>query len=167
MSTLSLYHIASHLEPLLENGINEDGEISDELALVLAEFEGKGASVTAYILNMDRNAQMIRHAAEQMAKRAEPLERKAERMRQYLAEQMKRTGITEIVANDQSFSAKLQIERDASVDIFDAAQVPTEYLTMPKPVEPKPNKTLIAAAIKAGKDVAGARIVKRDRLTLA
>ena len=166
MTTLSLYSAADTLAPLLDQ-IDEDGVMSEELASALSVFEGKGAAVTAYILNMDRNAEMIRHAAEAMAKRAEPLEKRSERLRVYLADQMKRAGITEIVANDQSFSATLHIERDASVEIFDPAQLPVEYMTVPKAPEARPNKTAISSAIKAGKEVAGARIVKRDRLTLS
>ena len=166
MTTLSLYSAADVLAPLLDQ-IDEDGVMSEELATALTVFEGKGAAVTAYILNMDRNADMIRHAAEQMAKRAEPLEKRASRLREYLADQMKRTGITEIVANDQSFSAKLYIERDASVEVFDAKQVPLNYMAPPKVSDPMPDKKRIAAAIKAGETVPGARIVKRDRMVIA
>ena len=165
MTTLSLYSAADQLAPLLDQ-IDEHGEMSEELAAALTVFEGKGAAVTAYILNMDRNAEMIRHAAEQMAKRAEPLEKRAERLRSYLHDQMKRTGITEIVANDQSFSAKLYIERDSSVEVFDANQVPLTFMAPPKVSSPAPDKKRIAAAIKDGQTVPGARIVKRDRLVL-
>lgn len=167
MTTLSLYSAADALAPLLDQIDFETGEMSEELAHALTVFEGKGAAVTAYILNMDRNAEMIRHAAEQMAKRAEPLERRAERLRTYLADNMKRTGITEIVANDQSFSAKLYLERDASVDVFDSIQVPLGFMAAPKISASMPDKKRIALAIKEGQTVPGARIVKRDRLVIA
>ena len=167
MTTLSLYSAADQLAPLLDQIDHETGEMSEELANALCVFEGKGAAVTAYILNMDRNAEMIRYAAKQMAERAEPLEKRASRLREYLAEQMKRTGITEIVASDQSFSATLYIERDASIDVFDAKQLPEAFMQPPKVVAAAPDKRAIAAAIKRGEDVPGARIVKRDRLTLS
>ena len=50
--------------------------------------------------------------------------------------------------------------------VFDAAQVPVNYMTDPKPPEPAPDKALIKKALKDGFDVPGARIVKRDRLEI-
>jgi hypothetical protein len=168
MSNLSLYKIADTISDLLDNGIDEDGVMSEELGAALGQFEDKGQAVTAYILNCDANAAMIRVASCAMAKRAEPLEKRAMRLRQYLAENMKRTGITQISASDGSFEAKLLLERDVSVDVFDSDQLPADYWRTPEPKPPvaAPDKKLIAAAIKDGFTVPGARIVKADRLVL-
>lgn len=84
----------------------------------------------------------------------------------YLAFNMKRTGTTEIAANDGTFKVKLLIDRDAAVEIYDDKQIPAQFMTTPKPPEPKPSKTEIAKAIKAGIEVPGARIIKRDRLEI-
>jgi hypothetical protein len=165
MFAISLYKAAEELAPLLDT-IDEDGCIPPELEAALAQFEGKGLSVTAYILNCDRTAQMIHDAAETMDKRAAPFEKRAERLRQYLADNMKRTGITDLTCAE--FSAKLQIERDASVEVFDDKQIPAAYMRTPepKPPVPTPDKKAIKAALDAGADVPGARIVKKDRLTI-
>jgi hypothetical protein len=98
--------------------------------------------------------------------RRKALELRQDKLREYLAFNMKRTGLTELKANDSTFSAKLYIERDASVDIFDEKQIPQEYMTKPKPPKPAPSKTEIRKALDAGKDVPGARVVKKDRLEL-
>lgn len=162
---ISLYSAANELAPLLDQ-IDEDGVISDELAAALAQFEGKGVAVTAYILNCEAAAKMIHDAAAAMAKRAAPIENRAKRLREYLADGMKRTGITEITCPE--FSAKLQIERDASVDVFDVAQLPADYMRYPEPKPPvaAPDKALIKKALDDGFDVPGARIVKKDRLVI-
>lgn len=160
---ISLYQAADQLGPLLDL-IDEDGCIPEATAAALAQFEGKGLSVTAYILNCEAQAQMIIDAAKKMQERAKPLQNRANRLRSYLADNMKRTGITEIKCPE--FFAKLEIERDASVDIFDVKQIPPDYLREPKPVEPAPDKTLIKKAIGDGFEVPGARIVKNDRLTI-
>jgi hypothetical protein len=107
MFAISLYKAADELAPLLDT-IDEDGCIPPELEAALAQFEGKGLSVAAYILNCDRTAQMIHDAAETMDKRATPFEKRAERLRQYLADNMKRTGVTDITCAE--FSAKLQAD---------------------------------------------------------
>jgi len=165
MQTISLYKAADELAPLLDL-IDEDGVIPPELETALAQFEGKGLSVTAYILNCEKSAQMIHEAAMAMDKRATPLENRATRLRQYLADSMKRTGITEIASPE--FTAKLHIERDAKVDVFDEKQLPAAYMRTPepKPLVAAPDKKLIAADIKAGKEIPGARIVKSDRLEI-
>lgn len=166
MSTLSLYSAANELAPLLDQ-IDEDGCISPELGAALAQFEGKGLGVTAYILNLDATIQAVRNAADKMTKRAEILEKRSDTVRNYLSLNMKRTGITEIKCAE--FCAKLLIERDAAVDVFDVSQLPAQYIRTPEPKPPvsAPDKKLIAADIKSGKEIPGARIVKSDRLVIA
>lgn len=166
MTALSLYRAADELAPLLDQ-IDDDGCISPELEAALSQFEGKGLSVTAYILNCEKTAQMIHDAAEAMDKRAAPLENRAKRLRQYLADQMKRTGVTEISCSE--FAAKLYPERDAKVEVFDEKQIPAEYMRTPEPKPPvaAPDKKAIADAIKKGVEVPGAKIVKSDRLVIA
>ncbi len=165
MSTLTLFEAANELAPLLDQ-IDEDGVISPELEAALSKFENKGQAVVAYILNMEANAEMILSASKAMAARAGPLQKRADSLRAYLMVNMKITGMTHIKALDGSFEAKLQLERDASVDVFDIDQVPRDYFIDP----PKPalvvSKTLIRKAMEDGFEVPGARIVKKDRLTI-
>lgn len=162
--TLSLYSAADELAPLLDQ-IDEDGVISEELQQALSVFEGKGIAVTAYILNCEANAKMIEDAADKMKERAKPLKNRAERLKQYLADNMKRTGINELTCTQ--FSAKLYINRDDSVEITDAKLLPIEFMREPKPVEPSPDKVAIKKALKLGNDVNGARLVYKDRLTIS
>lgn len=162
---ISLYGAADQLAPLLDQ-IDDDGVMSDELGAALAQFEGKGISVTAYILNCEAYAKAIKDASKAMAARATPLENRANRLRQYLADSMKRTGVNEIKSPE--FTANLYLERDSSVEIFDEKQLPQDYLRYPEPKPPVavPDKKLIAMAINDGFEVPGARIVKNDRLTI-
>lgn len=160
---ITLYQAADQLKSVLDL-IDEDGVIPPETEQALAQFEGKSLAVTAYILNCDAEAKMIKDAAEKMLQRAKHAENKAERLRQYLAFNMKQSGMTEISCPE--FSAKLQPDRDESIEIWDAKQIPADYMRQPKIPEPAPDKTLIKKAIKDGFEVAGARIVKKDRLTI-
>ncbi len=56
-----------------------------------------------------------------------------------------------------------------AVDVFDEAQIPAEFMVTPEPKPPvaSPNKKAIAAAIKAGQDVPGAKLVQGTRLAIA
>ena len=77
---------------------------------------------------------------------------------------MKATGILEVKHELGLFAAKLHPERDESVEIDADAEFPPELCNDPKP--PTPSRTKIKAAIKAGEAVAGARIVRKDRLSI-
>lgn len=160
---ISLYQAADELAPLLDQ-IDDDGCISEELNQALSVFEGKGVSVAAYVLNCEAQAQMIADAADRMKERAKPLINRATRLRQYLADNMKRTGMNSITSPE--FYVKLEIDRDESVEVFEPSLVPAEFIKPPKPVEPAPDKIAIKKAIKAGQEVQGARIVAKDRLTI-
>jgi Gp157 protein len=167
---LSLYTLSTQVEQLLNSDEAfdpETGELSPALVDALAVTKDKGASVCAYILNQDSVLAAIEKHEAQVAARKAAIVNKQVRLREYLAVSMKRTGITEIVAHDGTFSAKLHIERDSAVEIFDEAQIPAKFLKAPKPPAPKPSKADIGKAIKAGESVPGAKIVKRDRLELA
>jgi hypothetical protein len=107
---------------------------------------------------------MISDAADRMKERAKPLINRSIRLREYLAFNMKRTGTT--VIESPEFVAKLEIDRDESVEVFESKLLSTEFMKPPKPAEPTPDKIAIKKAIKAGQDVQGARIVAKDRLTI-
>ncbi len=164
--SLSLYTISTELETILDNGIDEDGVISEELGDMLAKFEDKGKAVAAYILNQDATADAIDEAIKKLEKRAVAYKKKSETLRTYLQDNMKRANIMQISADDGTFSVKLFLERDPSVEIFNEGQIPNAYMTKPSMPEAKPMKKEIGDAIKAGIDVPGARIVKSDRLSI-
>ncbi len=107
---------------------------------------------------------MIREAIKKMEARAKAAERRAEFLRVYLLENMRRIGATKIEATDLSFQVIRYPERDESVEIDEGVTFPPELCNDPKP--PAPSKSKIKAAILAGQPVNGARIVKHDRLTI-
>lgn len=169
MNALSLYSLSDEVERLLSSDDAYDpetGELSADLVGALSAMKDKGANVAAYILNRDAEIQAIEQHEAKIAAHKAVLVRKQEKLREYLAFNMKRTKTTEIAANDGTFKVRLLLERDSSVEIYDEKQIPASFMTTPKPPEPKPSKAEIAKAIKAGTEVPGARIVKRDRLEI-
>jgi hypothetical protein len=75
---------------------------------------------------------------------------------------MRTAGISEIKGD--AFVVRLYPDRDESVEIDDGALFDASLCVDPKP--PLPSKTKIRAAILSGQPVAGARIVRKDRLTI-
>lgn len=165
MTTINLYSAANTLTTLLDSGIDEDGVISPELESALVQFEGKGAAVVAYILANRAQIEMGKAAIKKAQERLKAEESRIERLERYLADNMKRCGITSIESSDKTFGAKLYTDRDEYVDVFEPATVPQEYLRE-IPAKYEPDKTLIKQALNDGFDVPGAVIRKKDRLVI-
>ncbi len=165
MTALALYQISDDLVSLIDSSIDPDtGELLPAFEECRALFESKAAQVAAYTLNIDATASAIHDHIKLMERKAKALATRSEHLRHYLADHMRRTGITEIRSDDGTFKATLQQGRDESVEIDPDAEFPASLCNDPKP--PTPSKTKIKAAIKAGEAVAGARIVRKDRLTI-
>lgn len=160
---LTLYQITADLREMLDSAFDPDtGEALPIFEEKRALWGSKASGVAAYILNTEADVFQCKAAIERIKSLQAATERKAERLRAYLAENMKASGITEL--KGEGFCAKLYIDRDESVELEERDDWPLELCADPKP--PAPSKTKIKAAILAGQPVAGAKIVRRDRLSL-
>ena len=161
----SLYQLTSDFRNMLDSAFDpETGEALPAFEEQRALIGSKVNQVAAYILNTELDAQAAKTAMKRVADIVEANERKAEHLRKYLADNMKASGITEIKADDRSFVVKLYIDRDESVEIDPDATFPPELCADPKP--PLPSKSKIKNAILNNEPIAGARIVRRDRLSI-
>jgi len=161
----SLYVLTHDMRAMLDNAFDpETGEALPAFEEQRALIGTKVEQVAAYILNIELDAVAAKTVMKRAADIAEASERKAEHLRRYLADNMRASGINEIKAVDRSFVVKLYPDRDESVELDDGTTFPPELCADPKP--PAPSKARIKAAILAGEPVAGARIVRRDRLTI-
>jgi len=161
----SLYQLANDFREQLDSLFDpETGEALPEFEEFRVMLGNKANQVAAYILNCESDADQAKNAIKRIKALQEASQRKADRLRQYLAENMKTAGINEIKAADGSFVVKLYVDRDESVQIDEGATFPVELCNDPKP--PEPSKTKIKNAILAGEPVAGAWIVRKDRLTI-
>jgi hypothetical protein len=161
----SLYELTQEFREQLDDAFDPD---TGEALPVFEQLRGllmlKSEQVAAYVLNCEADAAKARAAAARVKAMQSNYERRAEKLRDYLAENMKAAGISEIKADDRSFLVKLYLDRDESVEIDEGATFPPELCNDPTP--PEPSKSKIKAAILAGEPVANARIVRRDRLQI-
>ena len=166
MSTLTLYAAAADVVAALDAAFDpETGEALPAFEEARSLFVNKAQAVIAYRLNLLAEAKAAAEVAKTIGARAKSAQRRADALDDYLLQHMTATGITSIKADDGSFSAKLEQGRDKSVDVFDAAQLPDDYLRE-VPARYEADKTLIRKAMDAGFDVPCARLVARDRLTI-
>jgi hypothetical protein len=160
----SLYQLAHEFRQQLDDLFDEDGCAKPEFDEFRVQLGNKINQVAAYVLNVELEAEQAKAAIKRIKALQESRERKAARLREYLADNMKVSGITEIKAADGSFEAKLYVDRDESVVIDEGVTFPPELCNDPEP--PEPSKTKIKKAILAGEAVKGAHIVRKDRLTI-
>lgn len=147
------------------NRIDEDtGEICESYAASRDLFQHKAIACVAYAVEENHSLDAARAMLKTMQARLEAREKRLMRFEAYLADCMRATGVLEVKHEHGLFAAKLYPARDESVELEDGAQFPLELCSDPKPLAP--SRTKIKAAIKAGEAVAGARLVRKDRLTI-
>lgn len=161
---ITLYKAAEDVRNLLEQIDPETGELPAEFDKAQALVASKAQAVAAWVLSNEAEADFVEEHAKKLLEKVKAARKRSEHLRIYLAQHMKLAGITEIKSDDAIFKVKLEIERDQSVDVFDARILPVFYEKTK--VESTPNKSLIAQEIKKGIEVPGARLVQKDRLTI-
>ncbi|HMZ87068.1 MAG TPA: siphovirus Gp157 family protein [Giesbergeria sp.] len=162
---LTLFDAAQQVREALHQVDPDTGELSEAYSDSRALFEQKAVACVAYAKEQAASIASARAMLKTMAEKIDAEEARLDRFKTYLADCMKATGTTEVKHELGLFSAKLHIGRDESIEIDEGATFPPELCNAPKP--PAPSKTAIKAAIKAGEAVAGARIVRKDRLTIS
>ena len=160
---MKLYEIDQAILELVDP---ETGEILDYEAfseLKLAR-EKKIEGMALWCKNLDAEAKAIRAEEVSLAERRKDLEKKSESLKQY---------ISDILAGDKFSTARVacSFRKSKSVEIPDEAafiqamqdSMHLEYLKFGKPTV---NKTEITNAIKAGKEVPGAQLVEKYKLSI-
>lgn len=166
MTTLApLYEIAGEARAIYEKLMDMDADeqtIADTLEAE-TDMVPKVQSYGFVIRNMEAMQAAINAEAERLATRARILAKRQEALKQRLLDAMVYAGVQKV--EHPQFTISVQ-KNPPSVDIFDERQIPADYMTEPKPPEPKPNKTLIKKAIQDGFDVPGAKLEQGMRLSI-
>lgn len=162
---IKLYQAADAVRALLDQMDPETGELPEGFEDARALVAQKSQAVAAYILDTEAQAKMVEEHAKALLARVKAANNNMQRLREYLQFHMAASGVLSIKSDDGTFYAKLEQGRDKSVEVFDAEQLPPDYLRE-IPAKYEPDKALIKKAIQEGYEVPGARIVAKDRLTI-
>lgn len=157
---ITLYQCADDvLRALNELADNDETWAQDTIEAVIGQFETKAVSVAAYAMNLAAEEEMLAAHIKAMQTKLAAVKNRKERLKDYLAANMRRIGIKEIKAADGTFAAKFA-KNPPSVEIFDESQIPAELMR----VKTEPDKAAIKAAIKAGQNVPGAKLAESESL---
>jgi len=171
MTDLKLYEIAGQYRQLAETLADSDFDP----ATIADTIEASG--LTDALQEKARGVELVARAAEVHvpaidAEIARLQALKAHRqkvargLREYLKAQMEVAGIDKI--DCPLFRLTLK-KNPPAVEVFDERQVPAAFWVTPAPQPPEPriDKAALKAAIKAGAEVPGARLVQANRLEVA
>lgn len=165
MTKITLHSAAEQVRELLDQIDEETGEMPEGFESARALVASRALAVAAYVLESERQAESAKAYVKELTARIKSADRRSEYLRTYLEEHMLQAGILEIRDERGIFSAKLQVGRDKSVEVFDEVQLPQDYLRE-IPARHEPDKALIGKALKDGFEVPGARVAHKNRLTI-
>lgn len=136
----------------------------DTIEGMSGDLETKVQNTLFVARNLEATADAIDAAAAAMTARGKAIKARSAALKKGVFDAMLFTGVTKI----EGPYFKLTIQNNPpSVDVFDAAMVPTEWMTTPVAPAPAPDKTAIKAALKFGIDVPGCRMTAGQRLVVA
>lgn len=134
--------------------------VADTLEGLAGDVETKAQSVAHMVRAMESNAAAVKQWAKDASERAKAIEARADRLREYLSSNMQACGIQKI----EGPGITLSFRKSSAVVIDDEAQIPAAYMRQKPPPPPEPDKVALAAAMKAGEMVPGARLESRQTL---
>lgn len=163
--TVSLYRAAHDVQQRISLCVDEDGILdTDRLDMIEATFQERAVAVVAVYKGKGHTIETLKSYLAEIQDKIKREETNQARLKDYLQACMIMTGTESIKSDDGLLTATLFRDRDESVELDEGAEFSAALCNDPKP--PAPSKTKIKAAILAGEAVAGARIVRRDRLTI-
>lgn len=149
----NLYQIRQEIEAFEYEIDEETGELLN--ALVWDElnmaYEEKVENIACYIKNLASDVLAFKAEEESIAKRRKSMEKKIEYLKKLLCNNM---------GGEKFSTAKCAVSfrRSETVDVEDVALLPAELLRVKTTYEA--DKTAIKAAIKAGNEIKGCRLVE-------
>ncbi len=168
MQNVTLYQVSNDYLTALQDLTDpemglDDVVIRDTLEAMAGDFEVKAQNVAMFIRNLETTADAIKQAESDMAKRRKAIENQATRLKAYLKGNMELTGINKV----ECPYFKLSIAKNpAALEIVDVNLLPGEYKTQQIVYETVIDKDGIKAALKAGREVSGARLTNGTRLVI-
>lgn len=162
----TLYEIAaeykSDLEKLADLDLSPEA-VRDTIEGLSGALETKAQNIGFFIQNLDTLAANIKQAEQQMAERRKAIENRVAAVKEYTLSVMEASGIQKI----ETPYFKISVAKNPpSVEIYDEAQIPANWIKQAPPPPPTIDKAGILTALKNGQEISGCRIKQSTRLSI-
>jgi hypothetical protein len=169
MSLPSLYSLRAEYQTLAHRLADLDFDaatIADtiEASGIMDSIAEKGQNIIMVSRSFDAHIEAIDGEIKRLAALKKHRQTTADKLRDYLLANMQAAEIDRIEGPLMTISIRNNPE---SVDVFDSLQVPAEFMRQPDTPPPAPDKSAIKAAIKSGKEIAGCRLTRTQKLHIA
>lgn len=162
----SLYILAGEYLALankLNDSDLDEQTILDTLESISGNLEKKSINIGYFIRNLEASAEQIKLAEKQMSERRKAIENKAEHIKQYLFDNMKRCGLSKIECEYFALTIK---KNPPKLVIDDAGAIPSELYIYPPAPDPYPDNATIKSKLLAGEVVEGCHVEQGERLEI-
>lgn len=169
MSSLSLFHIEAELAQLvsLREEMSEAGEdtaaVDQQIAEYIAREIRKTDGIRSYLRHCDHMANGAKEEADRLTELANLWTARRDRLKAIVLRVMQDNGLTRLEGKTGTLLVRAnppRVEVQEDLDLL-----PMEYVRV-VPEQRVPDKKAIAAALKAGEPVPGARLVNSERLEI-
>lgn len=163
----SLYQISTEMDQLLEAVASAEGELTPELEAQIAQVNTALVEKTDGIVAwVNYNEDLIELAQKRIKELQEFIQRtntKLGNFDKYVDNCLQKVGASKIEGKLYSI-----VKRKPSqvVNVFDETLIPMDFINIPEP-KPTVQKVEIAKALKAGKEVPGARLEESKNLSIS
>ena len=162
MSKTSLYNIANEFEKSLDSLLDhDDSDLINQVELIEGEFKSKSANVARYIRNLEHLASGIKEVESNQRKRRAALEKKIERLKEYLRINFEKTNTDKIESEDIIIAIYKNPEK---VNVINEELIPDQYFIL------KENKVLdkdkIKESLKNGDKIPGCELIQEKRINI-
>lgn len=131
--------------------------IADTLEAIEGDIQEKAQAIVAVRAGLESDVNAVQSEIERLTARKRQMENRDKSIRDYLKHNMQVAGITNIKC--PLFSITLAKGREV-VQVDDELSLPAEYVSVNTTVAP--DKKKILAALKDGKEISGARLVRNE-----
>jgi len=165
----SLYELTGNLIPLRAAldacEVDEDGVSAappDLLALLdglEGEYSAKLDACARVVRSLEAEADAVAQEADRLDRRARALIANAERLKEAMRRSLVATGTASVRTTLFTIGLRKGSER---VEVTDVGALPAAFVRVPEPPAPAPDKRAIGEALRAGRDVPGASLVRGE-----
>lgn len=162
MSKVSLFDISErylNIAELLDNPDIPEEMLVEALDEIKEEFTAKADNVVRFIKSIEGDCETLKKEEKRLSEKRKALENKANRMKQYLEDNMRLTGNTKFKTAFYSYNIQAN---PPSVDISNEDLIPDTYKTVETIT--KIDKKQLLADIKSGLEIEGASLKQGSSL---
>lgn len=163
----SLYQISTEMDQLLEEVTAAEGELTPELEAKIAQVQNdlieKTDGIVNWVNSQEDLVDLAQAKIDELTAFKARINAKLSKFDSYVDACLKRVGTNKIEGKLYSICKRKPVQ---VVTIFDETLIPMDFIKIPEPT-PSVQKTEIAKALKAGKEVPGARLEESKNVSIS